>query len=524
MDSAENRINTLKTDIGDETKGVVSRRRAAGETPYSNRQQSGAAIREALIERRAEVSGEMSKLADEIGLNDLDFAPQFEGLRDDLVKTMTPAGRFADEAKTPDIIGVLDADKGSNLPVTFDDLKSLRESMSDEMRSALSGTNVDKAKARLLRMGLGRLDTYINDLPVPPDSGIDYKGFRDTYYNDFIKKFDQGVMSRVRRKDGTGYYATTDEDVVKQFWGPGKESELDQFNTVFSDSPEMTAHLQNVAVDDMMATVTRDGVIKQTLLDNWVKKHRNVLDKVPAIKALAQNRKVLNDALVARGAVLDGRARQVEDSILSRHLKVYGKGEKTSEQIVSEATKKPVLMRQLVNSVRGDKQKTNALRRHVWDDIVSNDATGMQKIINERREGLTVALGDKHMQNLDTIMKARVMVERVPVPEGTEIAAAPLKAFEEQAGMGLPQMASRIYAVESGRIGWRYVATEAFSRVFRKQSIRDSERLLDMALYDPEVAEVLATLTVKEPTKAMANKFNRRLLASGLRAYALEEE
>lgn len=524
LDAAESRVNNLRSALDDETQSITARRKAAGESPYTNRQQAGQAIREALIERRSEVSQEMSDMADEIGLNDLDFAPEFEVLREELITTMTPAGRFADASKTPDIIKVLESDRGVNLPVTFDDLKSLRESMSDEIRSSLAGTNVDKAKARNLRMGLEKLDAYINDLPMLEGSDIDYKGFRDTYYHGFIRKFDQGVMSKVRRKDGSGYYATADEDVAKQFWGPGKETALDQFNEVFGFNPEMMGNLRDVVLDDMMASVTRDGVIKQNLLDNWVKKHRGVLDKVPEIKATVLNRQSANDAMVRRQSMLDARQRQIGDVMLTRRLKSYSKGEKPAESIVAEAVSKPRMMKQLMNSVRDDKEAMSALKRHVWDDIVSNDATAMQKVMAENREGLTMALGDKHMKNLDTIMKARAMVEKVTPPSGEAITGGALQDIEKRIGVDLATVLTRVYQQKAGFAGGKWAVIATTFKGLKNRSANEMERLMDQALYDPEMAEILATLTVKEPNKAMVNKFNRRLLASGLRAYTLEEE
>lgn len=510
IDRAKGKVDDLLGDI----EGARATQDVRGTKPKLS--ELGANMRDSLIVRRRAASDEMSQMADDMGLNEVDITPQFDEIRETLIETMTPSGRFAQSKNTPDIVGTLIDDRLVNAPTSFEDLKLLREELGADLRAALSGASPDQKKARYLKMGVKKLDDALETLEFPDNLAQKYTDFRQAYYDNVIVPFERGAAFKVKQKGTRGHYVTDDEKVAHTFFGPKKQTDMAQFVRVFGDDVDQMDAMRSVIMDDFRTAVVRDGEIKPRLMDRWLERFSGTLDEIPGVRNELSDLSSANTAMNKRNTSLDLRQRQIEDSLLSKKLKAFSGGTKSGSDVVADAIKTPRLMKQLVNRVRSDNEALNSLRRHVWDDIVAGDAKTMAANIEANKEALTTALGKPHMDNLDTIMKAREMIERVPSPTGVEITSRPLEVIEKATGMGLPAMASRVYAVQSGRIGARYMATEMFSRFMRGQSAQEMERLLDTALYDPEIARDLAN-AIKFPASVPAkNRMKKHLFNLGM--------
>lgn len=475
----------------------------------------GASMRDDLILRRRDASAAMSDMADEMGLNEVDITPQYTEIRESLIETMTPSGRFAKPEQTPDVVKILIDDRNVNLETSLADLKELRESMGADLRGAISGAAPDAQKARYLKMGIATLDEALGTLDIPGKSA-EYKQFRQAYYDSVIVPFERGAAFKVKQKGTRGHYVTADEKVAHQFFGPKKETDMAQFVQVFGDDPKQMDAMRSVIMDDFNAAVVRDGEIKPRLMERWLERFGGTLNNLPGVRDELADVAGANAALNRRNTTLNARQRQIEDAVLTRKLKQFKTGTKTGESVVADAIKNPRVMKQLVNRLRSDPEALTALRRHVWDDIIASDAKTMRANMDANQKSLKIALGDKHLSDIDTIIKAQEMVERVPAPAGAAITARPMQAIEEQIGMGIPAVASRIYAIQSGRIGSKYMVTEMFSRFMRGQSEREMNRLLDTALYDPEIARDLANAIKFPASVPVTNRMKKHLFNLGM--------
>lgn len=104
----------------------------------------------------------------------------------------------------------------------------------------------------------------------------------------------------------------------------------------------------------------------------------------------------------------------------------------------------------------------------------------------------------------------------MPAPAGRAIDTNPLAGLEGTLGVGVNQIASRVFAVESGRTSWRYIATDLIGRYTRAHSRAEEERLMNEALYNPEIAKDLAQVFVaKREPKPVANRLNTWLFELG---------
>jgi hypothetical protein len=510
IDSARGKVRALTGEIS--AAGVSS----PAELPSANLKNIGAKMRDNLIERRREASEAMGQIADEMGLNQIDITPQYEGVREELITAMTPAGRFATEAHTPEIVSTLIKDRGVTASTSLEDMKGLREAISNEYRASVTGAAPDLQRARYLKIGLHQIDKAMDDLVFPEELASLYPEWRKAYFDNVIDKFDRGAAFAVRKKGQKGFFVTDDERVASSFFGSKKGEAMSQYSRIFGDSADDMDAMRSVILDDFRTSVVRDGEIKPRLMESWFKRYGSTLDEIPQVRDELMGIEDATKAMGSRMRTLDARQRKIEDSVLTRSLKAYSKGTKTGTQVVADAVAKPRLMRQLVNSIRKDPDAMAGLRRHVWDDIVSNDATAMRANMDDNIDSLKMVLTPNHMKNLDTIIDARIMAERAPTPTGTGAPGGMLEAAEKQLGMGTSQLGSRIFAVKSGRIGVNYMMTDIFGRFFKGQSAQSVERMLDEALYDPEVAKLLVD-GLKSPTsKRVTNHMKKYMFNLGL--------
>lgn len=132
------------------------------------------------------------------------------------------------------------------------------------------------------------------------------------------------------------------------------------------------------------------------------------------------------------------------------------------------------------------------MRRAVWDRVSTGSAEDVQRALDQFEPSLRAALGPRHINDLRTIQATRSMIEAVPPTGARAFSPNGLEAAEGFIGTGVPQMASRLFAVRSGRTSARFVAADLFGRFFRALSQRQQQALFREALYDPEVARAPA--------------------------------
>lgn len=516
-DAARANTNKILESIRSERDvNVAQQERLAGSLEIVDRSQSGAALRERINELKSQSSAEMSRLADRLGLNDTDVSIPFGNLRDEILESTLPGSVFEDAANRPDVLksieGVRGAE-GANQPVvTFQDYMALRSRIGDDLRDAVSSSTPSAKKIRELTRLRSVVDDGFNKIIAEADPALaeNYRAFRQAYREKHIERFEQGAAFKVRQRDGRNFYRVPDEKVAESFFRAGDVSSAQQFKRIFG---EESGPLASVALDNLRDAAVRDGKLDKTLFNTWLRKHDSVLNEFPDVKKVVGDIEGAAAQLADRNATLTTRLRKVEDLRLVRDLEQVAQG-RPPEEVIRLALKSPKRMRTLLRRVRGDKEAGNSLKRHLWDEALSGD-TG--KFIDTNRRTLEMALGSVHLNNLEAIVKARGMIDRIPAPIGKGFKPDPTETLTRELGQGVPQIASRVFAVKSGRIGAKYMATDMLGRLVRGRSILESEQLLKEALYDPQVARELRSLLYAKGAKPeIARRLNVRLINLGL--------
>lgn len=525
VDTASGRVQDIRADLDAQTVTNLQQRTDLAESlPTVDRASQGQIIRDRLIQIRRDASTRMSRLATDLGINDADVTVQFEPVRRQIVDDFSPGSVFEDARNFPEVLDVL-----RSLPegqtVTFADLKALRERLTDDLLDAQSSASPSRKRIRVLSALQERVDSVINDLTEVADPGLAdrYRQFRQTYFNEYIEPFERGAAFTVRQRDGRGFYRIPDEQVAAAFFGARDVSGARQFKAAFGDDPDATAALASTVMDSLRDSAVRDGVIDPRRFENWRRAHESVLAEFPEIAAEVSNIQSASQALSARQAQLDLRLKTVNDSILARRLQAVSRGTQTPEQLISSAVADPRQMRSLVASLRDDPAALEALRRHVWDNASGLSPQQLAAFMDNNAPSLSRLFGVRHLSDLRRIQRARMMIESVPAPRGQGFRPDPTRQVADQLGSGVPQIQSRIFAAESGRTSFRFVAGDMFARFFRSQSQQASEALLNEALYNPQVARDLAGMIDTSALKPEAtSRLNAWLFNLGINQAAAE--
>ena len=482
IDSATGRVERSLDFITDQ------RQQLASGLPKVDLAATGETLRTQMLGMKNAVSKDFADRAAALGIADQDVTGPFLQWAQ---SSMPKAGRdrFEDITNVPKVIAEVN-DINFNFqrfeageinhppaPVTFSDLKRLRERISDDLIDQVGAANPSTKAIRELTLMKKSLDEMLDGLPF----GDAYKQFRKEYFEEFVKRFENSGAYKMRQMDQRAFYQTADEKVAGLFFKPNDVRAARQFKTIYANDKKAMADLQGAALDDFRRAVVRDdGLIDPKRADAWLRQHASVLAEFPELNVNAAT-------MIARNKELFNRSQQIETAALSGVLRRYEKGGLSADGVLDNAMRDTRTMAQLLNAVKTDDAAMMGLNRAVWDR--GTQASNLDDFLNNK--SVQMVLTPTHRENLKILFEAGKMTRTVPVPGGEALSANPYAGLEQAMRMGIPQFASRAFAVQSGRTSWRFVGSELLSRVLRGHTQDQADALLKGALYDPKVAQDL---------------------------------
>lgn len=403
---------------------------------------------------------------------------------------------------------------GQGATVTFNDLMGLRSRITDDVRDTLSSATPSAKKLRLLESLRAKVDSFVESATVGADPTLAkrWAEFRQAYKSEYVDRFNQGAAFKVRHKDGRGFYQTSDERVADAFWRDVEGAR--QFKRTYGENSPEEGTLAGVILDDLRVAASRDGAINPQHHMAWLRRHGAALNEFPEINARVQSLASANEGLVLRAKELAGRERAIGRSLLVRELNAVQAG-KPVEQTIKDAMASPRLMGSLSKRVKGTEAE-GALARAVFGQVADAPLPEMRRFLTGNKTALQIALTPKHVQDLEAIMVASEQMARTSMPAGRGYDPNALADVEKRLGTGMNQISSRIFAAQSGRTSWRYIALDLLSRFWRGHSQQETSSLLNEALYNPQVArDVAEMLTVPGTRRESAKRLNTWLLQIG---------
>lgn len=532
VDDAAGTMTALSDDVSTAVSRVEElRRTVAGDIPRARKDELGKDIRENIRQKQIETQGYFQRRKAELGLDRADVTADGQKFADEVTGAIEPLGLFAG----PDVpesyrrikaLGLGVGEGEAPITITFDDMWQLRSQIERDIRTVRSSRQANKDT---ILLGLHKMEESLDQFLQTVGEGTplveNFRTFRQEYLVDYVQRFKQGAVRRVMGRTPEGDYLVRDENVAATFFGKNQITPVKQYVSVFRDEPAKMAALETAALDDFASKAVVDGVIDAKKAEAWFRDHEAVLREMPGTyQKTFQDRTARNLVLRDRQMELTARREQIESTMLGREVRQFRAG-KTAEEVLDRAMKNPALLDEMMAAL--SPQGKAALKRHVWDYALANGERSL------RPDTLVKVLGKQHYDDLVDFFGARRMVERVPAPTGAADKPAVLAGLERAIGIGLPQLASRMFAFQTGRASKAWMTTELVQRFLRGRSIAEQEHLFTTALYDPEIARGLASLVyAKGETPSLRDRFymatvkklNTRLFTLGIGTRSEQED
>ncbi|MFH1683230.1 MAG: hypothetical protein ABIA37_05540, partial [Candidatus Woesearchaeota archaeon] len=170
IDSASNRIDIYNGKIAKSTGENLQKQKGLAKTlPNIDKEATGIKMREAINNSRAETSVKMSLRAKELGISDAKVEVQFSEWQNQIKAMYKKKSRFEDVKSRPEIYKEIirkqkTGKDGSVKPTTFQDIKTLRERITDDIIDNLGSANPSRRKIRTLISLKSDVDGLIDDI------------------------------------------------------------------------------------------------------------------------------------------------------------------------------------------------------------------------------------------------------------------------------------------------------------------------------------------------------------------------
>lgn len=398
------------------------------------------------------------------------------------------------------------------IEVPFEALHSMQKRANADLNAALAAGDGNKAYL------IGQVRDKISDK---------IKAFEGAEYGDVAGKLKAANQANAEYsrifKEGlggkTGPYAmnkygkvTNDEDVVRKLvFNPENKRGTKEFFDIYGSNPEAHKLLKDGVTDMFAKAVVRDGEIKPALVETFMRQHKQQLDLLPGIRSQLKNTDAMNDALLTRRAAIVDQQKAVDKSVVAKIAKA-----EDADAVIKSALTNPAELKTLVAQASRSPEGTQSLARAVAD-AVSQEKNPRQFLAENERmlKPLLNKLGPNHYENLQTLTKAEEMMGRVRPP--TNVNLDKLKDIGEQTvGTSGKGILSRLMNVNKGYASAEYVTFDLGGRYIYKVKTEEANRIMEAAIYDPEMAKALVNMPKQKASEAM-NSLKAHALAHGIR-------
>lgn len=483
-DAVQRRVDQAAEPLTNQAHSVQSLREGVADTlPTAKPYDTGNYLRDRQETLRQEVSDDMTKQADNLGLNDAkNLRVSAPSIKAAVAKSLPSA--LASNA-TPTLRTIMKLDTSE--PMAFKDIKYLMESLGQDARSAAAKGDAHTAKiAGDARQGI---DDYLQNEWAPAlKIGEQYKQFRQMYKSEYIDRFGTGTARDVGRTGPDQNYRTDNEDVAGSYFAPGDVTAAKDFHRTFGGDPQALQAVEAHALDDIRQKAVKDGVVDPAKLGKWMEANKDNLAEFPSLEKKVYDMKSLNEGLADRQATLNSRQAAVEDSRLNQMLQ--DKKVSVDNLLQDKASFKRVMQ-------GATPEEKASMARQMWDRAGqggAEDPAAMKKFLSDHADVLPTVLGKEHIDALHDIQKAWEMNARAPTPVGQPLNPNAIhQSIKSLTGSSPQQLLSRAFAVESGRTGIKYTMGDLIARAGLNLNSRQAQQMMDRAMYDPKFAEQLAS-------------------------------
>jgi len=485
-DAAQRRVAQVVGPIKQQQAAIRAKQESMADAlPDAKAYDTGSYLRDKLETSAAYKQKEMSELFN----NTVGNAANLRVSRDGIQKAVQSALPSKLAANTsPMIKRILNLDNSE--PLNFNDAKYMMEQLGQEARLAAKQGNTQDA--RIIGSARDNMDNYLQNEWAPAlKIGDKYKAWRATYKNEYIDRFASGAAKDVSSVGGDMRYRTDNEDVAGKFWKPGDVTAAKDFHRTFAGDPQAEDALHSYALDDLRQNAVKDGVLDPKALNKWMTANKDNLAQFPTFQQKVSDMHQLARSLADRQATLAAREEAVGNSQLA---KTMNDNKTTVDTLLSD----PSALKRVTGVMKPEEKQ--ALAREMWTRATQggdSDPAAMKEFLNANNDALNSVLSKDHIKALNDIQKAWEMNANVPAPTGKGETPV-IDKFKDVTGSSPQQLLSRGFAVVSGRVGKEYAIGDLFTRLGLNVNNKQSQAIMQRAMYDANFAKELANFT-KQP-------------------------
>lgn len=399
---------------------------------------------------------------------------------------------------------------------SFEELHSLYKQANKDWADATAAQNSTKAF---------HMENIKNQLKSKIDQfeGAEHGDFAQKFkqynagYSQYAKTFKNGAGAEIAKRGKYGEVRDAEDIVSKTILkSADKKKGVQDFLAIHGNDAEAHALLRDGILDNFSKATMRTGEFNPKAARNWLNQHKSAMDELPELRKHLENHQEAGQSLVERRAVLQKQARKIDQTYLAKVA-----GSQDADALITKAlgstTDGPKLMKGLLVGAKSPESK-QAVARAIVDNI-SGRGLGLDFIAQHESTLKPVmdALGPEHWKNLKTIAEAEAVAGRVKAPTGVE-----MKKLEDlgtkYTGTSVKSLFASAKATASGRMSKGYAVIEGAGRYIYKVKSEEADRLLDEALFNPDIAGTLASMarTSAKPSQKQLLDLKRLSFNAGI--------
>tara|TARA_R110000822_G_scaffold65575_3_gene160456 strand:+ start:8452 stop:11778 length:3327 start_codon:yes stop_codon:yes gene_type:complete len=415
----------------------------------------------------------------------------------------------------------IDKKFGTNNRINFQDWRSFRNQVTSGIGQAAANRN--GTQVRELTVLAKELDGMAEQFGRTNSAiGKNFNKFNTWYGENIIVPFERSGLIKIASK-GPGsikenpIYRIPDENVAEAFLKDTNTAK--QFMKLFGDDQAYVDNMESVLLDRLRGAAYSENIagFKPEKYNTWLNDNDALLDTL-GLSTKFKDTKTLLDDIVLRNRELTARREVVESNLLNKAILKNTAGSETPEQFIDDALRTPKLMLELKKKILdpkgefvknlGLKNAEKAFLAAVTRKALSTNPSALDNPRNfldlldvetsDIARSLQNAFTPQHIKNLTTIADATDRFNRTGInPEmlkrlsGT--AAGFAEKFNQLTGVSIPSASSQIRAAKESRISGQFVAINLLVRSFAKQGSVRADEMFRAMMFDPEIAQLLAT-------------------------------
>lgn len=460
-----------------------------------------------------------------------------EPLRNEVQTVLDDIGPMADTAGRPALSRLVRDIEGIEDDISVADMVDMQPRLSAALRSERASMRGDTVDA-LMRID-DTMRQQLNDLAEQGDEGaLAWQRANQLSAEEapLFRRGQGGRMDRQMRRDAE----PPPSETARQFLRPataasaGRPEDAQQLRAIIDQAPDQAAandSVRDYLVGSLGNAVDRSGRPTLDTINRFVRDNQHILREFPDAQREVQQ--LRNRVQNRSDRIGELESTFLANRYLDRETAAESMGEIMRERRPQEAAK------QLRQALEGNEPAIEGARKAFFDQMEAS-TTGRNALLDREafvsfvRKNRSVArelLDEGQMRNLEELA-----AELDGLQKAFGAIDAPRKAadIQEDGGTGLRfnSIMSRIYGIERGAVGARWVTTDVAGRlvnaVAQKFRGRRMNELLDDALLDPDVARALTQEWSQEldrqTTAGLLKALGRQTLRAARPAVTTDEE